>query len=68
MKKLLLLISLLFAGCACPEIDSLKSLNETILPEYEAYVEKDENLTEAGKKIRKLRLKTFRRLIDALDR
>jgi len=68
--KLILTLSLLWysAGCSCPETGTLQNLNETLFPEYEAYVDADPNLTDAGKNIRKLRLKTLRKLINELNK
>ena len=70
MKKfiIILCVVIITAGCTCPEVESLNNMKETILPEYEAYVDADPNLSDAGKNIRKLRLKTLRKLIDELNK
>ena len=61
ITKVLILLSLIWytAGCKCIEKESLINLNETIIPEYKAYVEQDSKLSERQKAIRLLRIKTF---------
>ena len=65
LRQLLLILSVSWyaTGCKCIEKESLINLNETIIPEYKAYVEKDSNLSERQKAIRLLRIKTFNNLV-----
>ncbi len=56
-------------GCACPESETLKDINATILPEYKSYLEKDPYYKKPENKnalkIRLLHLKTIEAVIDA---
>ena len=67
MKKIksILILSLILAGvgCKCIEKETLTNLNDTVMKEYKEYVEKDPNLSESGKKIRLIRVKTFDKLV-----
>ena len=67
-KIILASIVFLFSSCVCPEKESLKSINETILLEYEKYVNEDDSLSDISKRVRILRIESIRMLINERNR
>jgi hypothetical protein len=71
MKRLevwivLILIAFFYVGCSCnkPFVAGVDDYATTILPDYRAYVQNDESITEDSKRIRIQTADSFRALID----
>lgn len=65
-KLTIILILLFLVSCKCPESASIVNFSETNLPEYKIYIENDKNLTSAQKRIRLMRIETFKAVADGL--
>jgi PBP1b-binding outer membrane lipoprotein LpoB len=62
----LILLAFFFAGCSCNKafVTGVDDYANTILPDYRAYVQNDESITEDSKRIRIQTADSFRALID----
>lgn len=68
MKAVLavLLCAILLSGCCAGQVDvlALDPAVDVIVPEYEAYVAADEDLTEDDKRVRARTIELLKKLLD----